>query len=160
MKAKIQPTQNIEQLKENLKKQVQEVDIVDDKLVAEVETITPLENTPGIKSFQVNDTEHKGLKGRPVQEKAYAKIESREDVVRALLATVQGYDLVVLNTERRWDLRQLKKYNPDIKVLNSKEPAEELQIKKTISDIEGLGKIDIEMPDEEELNLIYHEMLT
>jgi hypothetical protein len=113
-----------------------------------------------VKEFEYDGETHPGLKGRPVQEEAYAKIESRTDAVKALLATVQGYSLVVLNTDRQWDLKNLKKYNPDIKELKEDEPVEALEIEKTVSDIEGPEKIEIEMPDEDEEEIIYREMLT
>lgn len=162
MKVEIKPTQDIQQLKENLEKGVEESELEDDKLVVEIEDIETVEKTPGIKEFEIEgeDETQPGLKGRPVQEEAYTKIESREDAVRALLATVQGYNLVVLNTDRQWDLKNLKKYNPDIKELKSDKPVEALDIEKTISDIEGLEKVEIEMPEEDEEELIYREMLT
>lgn len=162
MKVEIKPTQDIQQLKDNLEKRVEDAEVEDDKLVVETEKVETVEKTPGIKEFEVEgeDESHPGLKGKPVQEEAYAKIESREDSVKALLATVQGYNLVVLNTDRQWDLKNLKKYNPDIKELKSDEPVEALGIEKTISDIEGLEKVGIDMPEEDEEELIYREMLT
>lgn len=160
MKVEVKPTEKIHRLKENLEKRVQSAEIKDGKLVVETEKIDTIENAPGVEEFTVDGETHPGLKGRPVQEEAYARIESREDAVKALLATVQGYNLVVLQTERDWDLRNLKKYNPDIKQLKSDEPVEELGIEKTITDIEGLEKVEIEMPDEDEEELIYREMLT
>jgi hypothetical protein len=160
MKAKITPTENIEQLKENLEKRVETVEIQGEKVVAELEEPEKLERVPGIESFEVGEERFKGLKGRPVDSQAYTRLENREDAVRALLATVQGYSLTVLETDREWDLRQLRKYNPDIKKLKSSEPKEELGINKSISDIEGTDKIEVEMPDEEETEIIYREMLT
>jgi hypothetical protein len=160
MKAKITPTQDIEQLKENLEKRVEEVEIDGDKIEAEVEEKDVLERVPGIESFEVGEETGKGLKGEPVDELAYARLESREDTVRAFLATVQGWNLVVLETDRKWDLRNLRKYNPDIKKVKSSEPVEELEVEKSISDIEGTEKVEIEMPEEDETELIYREMLT
>lgn len=160
MKVEIKPTEDIHRLKENLEKRVQEAEIEDGKLIVETEEIETVEKTPGVEEYTVEGETHPGLKGRPVQEEAYAKIESREDAVRALLATVQGYNLIVLDTDREWDLRKLKNYNPDIKELKSDEPVEELSIERSVSDIEGTEKVDIEMPDEEESELIYREMLT
>jgi hypothetical protein len=160
MKAKITPTENIEQLKENLEKRVETVEIQGEKVVAELEEPEKLERVPGIEIFEVGEERFKGLKGRPVDSQAYTRLENREDAVRALLATVEGYSLTVLETDREWDLRQLRKYNPDIKKLKSSKPKEELGINKSISDIEGTEKIQVEMPDEEETEIIYREMLT
>jgi hypothetical protein len=160
MKAKITPTRDIEQLRENLEKRVENPEVNGDIIEAEVEEKEVLERVPGIESFEVEEETYKGLKGEPVDELAYTRLESREDAVRAFLATVQGWNLVVLETDRKWDLKQLRKYNPDIKKIKSDEPVEELGIEKSISDIEGTEKIEIEMPDEEERELIYREMLT
>lgn len=161
MKAKITPTENIHQLKENLEKRVNEVEIKEEIIEVEVDEKEVLERVPGIKSFEVVGSEtHKGLKGKPVDELAYTRLESREDAVRAFLATVQGWNLTVLETDREWDLRQLRKYNPDIKKLKSEEPIEELGIQKSITEIEGKEKVEIEMPEKDKQELIYREMLT
>ena len=160
MKIEVQPTEDIHRLKENLEKQVENTEIEEETLIVETDDVETVEKTPGVEKFKVNGEEHPGLKGRPVQEEAYAKIEDMEDAVKALLATVEGYNLIVLNTERGWDLRQLKKFNPDIKELKSDEPVEELGVEKTISDIDGLEKVEVEMPEEEEKQIIYREMLT
>jgi hypothetical protein len=160
MNVEIKPTEDIRQLKENLEKRVEDARIDGDKIFVETDDVKTVEKTPGVKEFEYDGETHPGLKGRPVQEEAYAKIESRTDAVKALLATVQGYSLVVLNTDRQWDLKNLKKYNPDIKELKEDEPVEALEIEKTVSDIEGPEKIEIEMPDEDEEEIIYREMLT
>lgn len=161
MKAEITPTENIEQLRENLEKRVEKAEINGDRIEIETEDHEVLDRVPGIESYIVGAGEkRKGLKGKPVDELAYARLESREDAVRAFLATVQGWNLVILETDRKWDLKQLRKYNPDIKKLKAEEPVEELGIEKSISDIEGTEKIEIEMPDREEKELIYREMLT
>lgn len=161
MKVEITPTQDKQQLLENLEKQVKEIKIEGEKLVAETEEPGIIERTPGVESFKIDGEKHPGLKGRPVQEEAYARIESEKDAVQALLATTQGYDLRVLNCSRKWELRNLKKYNPDIKHLKFDEPKKELGIDKSISNIEDTEKVEVEMPEnQEEVELIYREMLT
>lgn len=160
MKAEIKPTQNPERLKQNLEKRVEEAEIKNGKLVIELEKTGVLSRTPGIESYTVNGEEREGLKGRPVETPAYARIESERDAVKALLATIQGYDLRILNSGRDWDLRQLKKYNPDIKHLKFDRPKEFLEIDRAISGVEGVETIEIEMPDEDDVKLIYQEMLT
>ncbi len=159
MKAEIKPTEKPEQLKENIEKRVESVEISDGKLTVELEDPDMLGRTPGIESYRVNGEEHEGLHGRPVQEQAYARLESREDAVKALLATIDGYDLRVLDTERIWDLKQLKRYNPDIKHLRFDEPKEALNIEKAVGDIGGQERIEIEIEDED-AELVYREMLT
>lgn len=160
MEVKIRPTEDIKQLKENLEKRVESAEIEGNTIEAEVDNTEVLERVPGIESFEVDGEVKKGLEGKPVDELAYIRLENREDAVRAFLATVQGWNLVVLETDRRWDLKQLRRYNPDIKKVKRSKPVEELDIKKSISDIEGTEKIDIEIPNEEETELIYREMLT
>lgn len=161
MKAEIKPTGKIDRLKENLERRVESIKKKDGKLLVELEKPELLERTPGIESFQIDGEETEGLEGSPVEEQVYAKIESKRDAVKALLATIKGYDLRILNTSNDWDLRQLKKYNPDIKHLKFDFPKEFLDIEKSISDVEGKEKIEIEMPEtEEEVKEIYQEMLT
>lgn len=163
MKLVITPSQDKNRLAENLRKRVEEVEINDKKLVVETDEPEIIERTPGVKKFEQDGEEKPGLKGRPVQEEAYARIESKEDAVKALIATTEGYDLRILNSNRDWDLRNLKKFNPDIKHLKFETPKETLGIEKTISEVEDseVKEIDIEMPEnKEEIELIYREMLT
>lgn len=159
MKAKIRPTENVQRLKENIEKRVETATVEEGKLIAEVQNIEFLEKTPGIESFKANGEEKKGIGGQPVEEEAYARIESRKDAVKALLATIKGYDLRILDTGRSWDLRNLKKYNPDIKHLKFKSPKDFLGIEKSVQEIEGKEKIELEVPDKK-VETIYREMLT
>lgn len=160
MKARVNPTEKVERLKENLEKRVEAVKQEENSLVVETDSLETLRKTPGIENFVYKGEDEKGLQGKPVQEPAYAKLETREDAVKAFLATVQGYDLRILNTSREWDLRKLREYNPDIKHLKLDRPREELGIEKTISELEGVEKVSIELPGEDETELIYREMLT
>ncbi len=161
MEVKISPTENISRLRGNLEKRVEDIEKEDGKLIAQVESPEFLERVPGVESFEANGEKKEGLGGKPVNEEAYIRIETKEDTVKAFLATVQGYDLRVLNTEREWDLRNLRQYNPDIKHLKLDSPRDVLEIGKTVSDVEGAEKVDIEMPeDDEEIEVIYREMLT
>lgn len=159
MKATVKPTQDPERLKENLEKRVEKIELENGKLKVEVNEEKILERTPGIESYKIGGEEEEGLKGRPVQEEAYAKIESKEDAVKALIATIDGYDLRILNTSRQWDLKNLKRYNPDIKHLKFEEPKEFLEIEKSLTELEGVEKVDIEVP-EDEVETIYRNMLT
>lgn len=161
MEIKVCPTQDPKQLKENLEKRVDHVEVEDGELTVELEEPEILSRTPGIESYTVEGKEREGLKGEPVSVPVYAKIESERDAVKALLATIEGYDLRVLNSGREWDMRQLRKYNPDIKHLKFDDPKDFLEIEKTISEVVDAEKVEIETPeDEEEIKLIYQEMLT
>ncbi len=160
----ITPSEDKNKLAENLEKQVDSIEIKEEKLVVETDEPEIIERTPGIEKFERDGEEEPGLKGKPVQEEAYAKVESKRDAVKALIATTEGYDLRVLNSNREWDMRNLKKYNPDMKHLKFDSPKEALGIEKTISDLdedEAIKKVDVELPEnKEKLELIYREMLT
>ncbi|AOV95218.1 hypothetical protein AQV86_04850 [Nanohaloarchaea archaeon SG9] len=158
MKIEIKPTEKIQLMKEQLEKRKGNAQIQGEKVVIEAENTEFLEKTPGIEEYTVEGETKEGLKGRPLQEQAYIRIEDREDAVKALLATMDGYDLVVLNSDRKWDLRKLREYNPGIKQLKTDEPKEFLDIEQAIGDIEGLKQVEIEVSDEE-LDLVYREML-
>ena len=159
MKIEIKPTEKIQLMKEQLEKRKGNAEIQGEKIVIEAENTEFLEKTPGIEEYTVEGETKEGLKGRPLQEQAYTRIEDREDAVKALLATMDGYDLVVLNSDRKWDLRKLREYNPGIKQLKTDEPKEFLDIEQAIGDIEGLKQVEIEVSDEER-DLVYREMLT
>ncbi|MFB6209083.1 MAG: hypothetical protein ABEJ56_02995 [Candidatus Nanohaloarchaea archaeon] len=160
MEAEVDPGGRIEILLENLEKRVEKVEIEEGRLKVEAEDVSVLERTPGVESFTVEEEKRSGIGGKPVEEMAFTRIESREDAVRAFLATVEGYNLVVLETERIWDLRQLRRYNPDIKHLKSSDPVEELGIERCVGEVEGKKKIGIEMPDKSKVEKIYREKLT
>lgn len=160
MKVVITPTNNTERLKENISTRVESSRIENGKLIVETDKTEFLEKTPGIDYFEIEGVETEGIGGEPVEKQAYAKLESREDAVKCLLATIEGFDLRILNTEREWDLRQLKKYNPDIKHLKFDKPKDFLEITESISEVEGIEKTDIEIPSEDEVDLIYRAKLT
>lgn len=158
MRVEITPTEKPEVLKHNLRERVDSVELNGGTVVVELEETEVLERIPGIESYTVNGEEHKGLKGSPVDEQAYARIESKRDAVKAFLATLMGYDLRILNTSREWDYRNLKRYNPDIKHLKFDQPREFLEIDKALFEAEGLEKIEIEIRDGE-VEMVYRDML-
>lgn len=160
MKVKIWATEKIDTLASNLEKRVEKLEVNEDHIEAETDDTEFLERTPGVEKYSVSGEERDGIGGSPVNKQAYAKIESREDAVKALLATIQGYDLRILDTGREWDLRQLKKHNPDIKHLKFSEPQELLEIDTALFETEELEEVDVDMPGEEETLIIYREMLT
>lgn len=158
MKVKITPTQQKERLAENLERRVEKVEVEDEEISVETEEPEKLGKVPGVESFKFNGERYEGIKGKPVSKEAYARIESREDAVKALLATIEGYDLRVIDTDREWDLRRLREFNPDIKQLNR--PSETLEVEYAISDLEAAEKVDIGLPEDEEVERIYRELLT
>ena len=159
MKVRIKPTEKPDVLEENLETNFEIVGREDDTMIVEAEETDKLERIPGVEKLETEEETIPGLTGSPVDEEAYAKIESREDAVKALLATIMGYDLRILNTGREWDYRQLKKYNPDIKHLKFDEPKDVFDIEKATFDADGLEEIEIELGDEE-VNKVYRKMLT
>ncbi|MFB6175010.1 MAG: hypothetical protein ABEJ87_03450 [Candidatus Nanohalobium sp.] len=159
MEINVKPTEKIQLLKEEIERREGNAEIKDGEIIVEAEDTEFLEKIPGIKEYTAEGETREGLKGRPVQEQAYIRIESRRDAVKALLATMDGYNLVVLNSGREWDLRKLKEYNPDIKHLKQDEPVEFLDVEKAVGEIEGLEEVEIEV-SEEEVELAYREMLT
>lgn len=165
MKYTIKPTQDPEKLKENIEKRLQENTKLENgqiKLELDTSQEQKLQKIPGIQKYRKTNEEQwqTGLKGKPIQKKAFAKLENQEDAVKALIATQEGYNLTILQTENQWDLKHLKKYNPSIKQLKHKKPPEKLPIQKTITKLENKQKVHIEMPEPEKINQIYQEMLT
>lgn len=151
MKVEITPTQDPEKLVENLEKRVKEIQKNGEKLVTETEEDPEIfSRTPGIEKFETPEEEEEGLKGRPVQEPAYARLESKRDLARAVVATIDGYDLRILNTGNQWDLKILRRFNPDIKHLKQDEPVEMLDIEKTLDEEDSdLEKVEIDLSEEE-----------
>ncbi|MFB6217020.1 MAG: hypothetical protein ABEJ72_08655, partial [Candidatus Aenigmatarchaeota archaeon] len=74
MEAIVNPTENIEQLKENLEKRVESIVIEEKHLVVELESLETLRLTPGVESFTCNGKTEEGLHGSPVSEPVYAKL--------------------------------------------------------------------------------------
>ena len=162
MQVKVKPTQDLKQLSENLQKRVKEVKIEDEALRVEIseEKLDLLERTPGVESFTADGQKIEGLKGRPVQERAYTCIESKRDLAEAVAATIQGYDLVVLNTERDWDLKALRKFNPDLKHLKQDEPVDMLDIDLTLQrEDESREYVGPDLSDEE-VEVVYRFAFT
>lgn len=154
MKLKITPTEKKQVLKHNLEKRFGNVEDKENKLVIEIEEPEKLKRVPGIESFG----EKEGMKGSPVDEEAYAKLEDRKDAAKAFLATVMGYDLRVLETEREWDLKNLRMYNPSIKHLKFDEPKQFLKIDKALFENDELEKVEIDL-EEDEVEKVYREMI-
>lgn len=157
MKAEIKPAQDPEKLLNNLSQRVNSAEFKDGKITVEIpdQKLDMLERTPGVESITVDGETISGLKGRPIQDDAYANLESREDFAEALLATVQGYNLKILNTGRDWDLKLLRRFNPDIKHLKHDTPPNFLEIDKTLdSTDEEREDVSPDVSDED-IEMIY-----
>lgn len=152
MKVEIKPTEKPGKLKEDLDRRFKQAKIQDELVIVEInqDKIDRLELVPGIEWYKTGDEKKQGLHGRPLQEQAYAKLETEEDIAKAALATIDGYNLVILNTGKKWDLKILRRYNPDIRHLKSDEPREELKINKTLEkNSENLEHIEIDIDEKE-----------
>lgn len=152
MEAKVKPTQDVEILRENLEARELETTVKgDDKLIVEAsedKLVNVIDTTPGIENYFIDGQEFEGLNGRPVQEKMYARLRTDEDVAKAFLATVEGYDLVVLDGGLDWHLRLLKKYNPDIRQLSSGRD-DLFDVDKSLLDEGPEEEIEYELSEEE-----------
>ncbi len=154
MKVKIKPTQDPEQLRENLSTHLNQVQIVDGEIEAAVEDeesekkIGLIDRTPGVESYTVDGETFEGLKGRPVQEKMYARLEDDEAVAEALLATIEGYDLIVLEGGLDWELKLLRRFNPDIKQLSTGR-SDVFDVEKSLLDEGPEEKVEYDLSEEE-----------
>lgn len=157
MKIKVKPTEKIKALKKDIENRKGSAEIQEGEIIVEAETTEFLEKTPGIKEYTIDGETTEGLKGSPLDEHAYIRVEDKRDAVEAFLATMDGYNLVVLNSGREWDIRKLKEYNSGIKHLKTDEPKEVLGIEKSIGEIQGLESVEMELTDEE-IELVYREM--
>ena len=157
MKAEIKPAKDPEKLLHNISKRVKSADLEDGKIIVEIseEKLDMIERTPGVESFEAKGETISGLKGRPIQEDAYAKLETREDFAKAVLATIQGYNLKVLETEREWDMRLLRRFNPDIKQLKHDTPPGILDIDKTLDSSDDKREDVSPEVSDEDIEMIY-----
>lgn len=152
MKVELKPTQDPEKLRENLETRVEKVEENGEKLEVELpeDELEVLERVPGIEKIEAEHVSREGVKGRPVQEEAYARLDSKRDLARAVVATIDGYDLRILHTGKDWDLKILRRFNPDIKHLKTDEPSEVLGIEKTLdTEDEEREVIEMELSEKE-----------
>jgi len=154
MNIEVIPTEKPEALEKNLRPRVKKIRRKGNKIQIETDSQEFLKKVPGIKEYTLNGKTEKGMGGSPVKEKAYIKMETREDVAKAFLATASGYDLVVINSGREWDLKLLRKYNPSIKEVS--EPSDIFDIQKSVN-VDGYEKIGIEI-DENEVDIVYRQI--
>lgn len=157
MEAQITPTEKPEKLLTNIRPRVKNAELQQGgKIKAEIENPGQLEKVPGIKEYAVDGERFKGLGGSPIDQKAYAKIHSKEDVAKAFLATASGYNLVITGCSRDWDLKMLRKFNPSIKEVS--EPDEVFGIDQALN-LEDFEDIGIEI-EEDEIDIVYRQVVS
>jgi hypothetical protein len=151
MKIEVKPTEDPEKLRENLEKRVENAEATEEGLevTLEEERLEILDRTPGIDYYVQEGEKVEGLKGRPVQEKATAELETREDLARAALATIEGYDLVILQSGDQWSLKLLRRLNPGVVELKQDEAPEFLEIEKTLRSKGPREQIEMDLDQEE-----------
>lgn len=154
MEATVKPTGMKKELKEYLKPRVEKIEETEDGFRVELEDAEKLGRIPGIKEYSVDGESFDGVGGKPIHDKAFAKIESRKDAARAFLATLDGYTLYIVASNRDWDVRSLKRYNSEIIELKSEEVAENFDFDRKVN----YGEEDFPV-DEVELLKIYQEFL-
>ncbi len=156
MKAEITATEKPEKLLKNIRPRVKNAEMQNTKIIAEIEKEDELKKIPGIKEYVIDEHVSDGLGGSPVDEKAYIKLNSQKDVAKGFLATASGYDLLVVECNREWDLKMLRKYNPSIKEVS--EPDEVFKVSKSVN-VDGFEDIGIEI-DEEDVEMVYKQVVT
>lgn len=157
MEAQITPTEKPEKLLTNIRPRVKNAELQQGgKIKVEIESPEQLEKVPGIKEYKVDGERLKGLGGSPIDQEAYAKIHSKEDVAKAFLATASGYNLVITGCSRDWDLKMLRKFNPSIKEVS--EPDEVFGIDQALN-LEDFEDIGIEI-EEDEVDIVYRQVVS
>jgi len=156
MEATVKPTEKKQELKEYLRPRTETVEEAENgELKVEIEDPGKLSDIPGIKEYKVEDEKFDGIGGTPIHDKAFAKIENRKDAARAFLATLDGYTLYIVGSERFWDIQALKQYNSEIIELKDEETAEAFDFDRKVN----YGEEDFDV-SETELLKIYMEFLT
>jgi hypothetical protein len=149
MKVKVKPSGDPELLVDNLSRRFDGAEREGGTIMVETDNPQDLYMIPGVEWYEPEDDPRQtGVGGRCIGEEgpAFKRIESRRDAAESLAATLDGFSLVV-RTERRWDLKCLKRFNPDIKNLKSGDP-DALGLKR-------LGDTDFSSPEQEEIEELY-----
>jgi hypothetical protein len=149
MEVEVKPSGDPELLVNNLSRRLDGAERKNRLIVVETGNPQDLSTIPGVEWYEPRDSQrHSGVGGSCIgeEEPAFKRIESRRDAAEALAATLDGFSLVV-RTERRWDLKCLKRFNPDIKNLKSGDP-ESLGFQK-------LEDTDFSPSEQEEVESLY-----
>lgn len=148
MKVEVKPSGDPELLVDNLSRRLDDVERTNQVIVVETNTPQNLSTVPGVKWYKPeNGQRQAGIGGNCISENlVFKRIKSRRDASEALAATLDGFNLVV-RTERQWDLKCLKRFNPDIKNLKSGNPGS--------LGLQRLEDTDFSSPEQEEANELY-----
>lgn len=154
MEAKVKPVEKKQELKEYLKPRTENITEKEEVLEVEIEDPGKLSDIPGIESYRVDGKEFEGIGGTPIHRNAFARIESRKDAARAFLATLDGYTLYIVGSDRDWDVRSLKQYNSEIVELKDEEATQLFDFDRKVN----YGEEEFPV-SEGELLKIYQEFL-
>lgn len=156
MKATVKPAKNIENLRQYLKPRTENIkQLEENQLQVELDEPGKLSDIPGIENYKVKEETFEGIGGTPINQKALAKIDNRKDAARAFLATLNGYTLYIVGSERFWDVQALKKYNSEIIELKDEKTAEVFNFDRKVN--YGQEQFDV---SETQLLKIYMKFLT
>lgn len=158
MNVTVTPTQQKSKLAQNLREEFQEVKVENSVIELKTEDPYKVAKRPGVEKVETDDQTIEGVKGKPLEQTALCSLDTRKDAVRALIATIDGYRLVIKETERQWDLKNLRKYNPGIKELKGSVDEEILGVDKSLDPEDNLEHVEIELGEKWEK--IYTAMLT
>lgn len=145
-------------MRENLEQEFSEVEEKESRLIVESDEPEKVAKRPGVAEVESENEIIEGVKGAPLDERALCSIKTKKDAVKALIATIDGYNLVVKETERQWDLQKLRDYNPCIKEIKGDWAEIDLGVNKSLDPEDELETVDIELGEEWEK--IYKTMLT
>jgi len=156
MEAKVKTTEKVDDLKEYLEPRAEQItETQNGNLNVEIDDPEKLSRIPGIKEYVVDGETFPGIGGTPIHDKAFAKIENRKDAARAFLATLDGYTLYIVGSNRFWDVQCLKQYNSEIIELKDEETASAFDFERKVN----YGEEDFPV-NETELLKIYMKFLT
>mgnify|MGYP007124899575 FL=1 len=157
MKAEINPSDDSEKLAEILEQRFKSASVQKDTVLARLddERKDLLERVPGIESFSAKGEATEGIGGRPVDRErtCLARIETDRELAEAVIATIQGYNLLVIETERDWDLRLLRRMNPGIIEIDA-EAAEVLEPENSLNGEKGFPELGIDVKQEERIESV------
>ncbi|NMJ76550.1 hypothetical protein GLU01_00590 [Nanohaloarchaea archaeon] len=148
MEVEVKPSGDTQLLVDNLSRRIDGAERKNGLIVVETDNPQDLSTIPGVEWYEPRDGQRQsGVGGSCIgEDSAFKRVENRRDAAEALAATLDGFSLVV-RTERRWDLKCLKRFNPDIKNLKSGDP-ESLGLQK----LEHTG---FSPPEQEEVEDLY-----
>lgn len=157
--ARVKASEDPKKLAENLGRRFDSSELEGPEIEVELEDPEKLAEVPGVAEFRYGDERKDGLGGKPTSKLAAAKLESRRDAVNCFLAILKGFSLVVIDSDREWDLRQLRRYDPDLKRVSGENVEEFLEVENSVN-VEGFEQLEYENLDAGEMEELYNRYLT